>query len=515
MEETEKKEDKKEHLDSSDQKPERAERIKNWFKNPYNLALAGVLVFSLIVLLYYFFLTKNQPLWWDEGEYMAMAKHWAFGMPYDINPQRPPLFSFLAAVLYKIGFSDVPIKFVLEIIPAFLVVFFTYVLVKEMFDKRIALIAAFITSVSWILIFYSMRFMTDSLGLLFGILALLCFWKGWVKKQGGYYIWLIGLFVALSFLCRLTGILYGAFIVFFLIATLQFDAIKNKNMWLVLVVFLLAISPYLWWSHAYFGNALAFRSGYGGITSSNLGWNLAYFVYDYPELVFFITFLIGLISIIPMFLVLDKIVLKKEKSHHNSLFMLLIIIFTLAFFIYFLRAAENRWLIMMSIGIFALSAKGISSGYDFIRKNAGKSVAIILLILVLASGAYFQLKHADGIIKDKIDSYGPIKDAGIWMKQNSNPEDKIFSISLTQTAFYSERETVIYSEINSTDEFDAFIEKEKPKFVEISIFEPHPDWVNDWIAQNSNNTNVEPAKIYSMSTAQGNQPVVVIYEIKY
>ena len=153
---------------------QKKEKIKTWLKSPSNIVLLGILLFSFVLLTYYFNLTKTQTLWWDEAEYMSTAKHWAFGVDYDINPQRPPLFPFLVSIFYLLGFKDVLIKFILEIIPSLFVVLVTYLLVNEMYgNKKLALITSFIMSVSWIHLFYSMRFMTDSLGFLFGLLSFL------------------------------------------------------------------------------------------------------------------------------------------------------------------------------------------------------------------------------------------------------------------------------------------------------------------------------------------------------
>ncbi|MBU3912760.1 MAG: DUF63 family protein, partial [Nanoarchaeota archaeon] len=275
---------------------------------------------------------------------------------------------------------------------------------------------------------------------------------------------------------------------------------------------------YLLWSQAYYGNAFAFRSGYGGIQSIPLGWNLISLVYDYPELGFFIFFVVGLLTLIPMFLSLDILLLKRDKTYYADFFMLLSILFTLAFFIYFLRTGENRWLILMSIGIFAISAKGIALIYSLINKDISKILAILLLLAMLSSGAYFQLKHADNIIKLKIDSYSQVKEAALWMKSNSNSSDIIATASLTQTVFYSERKAITFlsPELNrayTSEEFTELIKKLRPKFFVISIFEP---WVPQWTYSypQEHPEQLKPVKAW-FSDAQQQQPLLVIYELNY
>src|SRR3989338_6379885 len=129
------------------------EAVKNWLKNKYNLSLILVMLVAFLVRLYFFAQADNQPLWWDEAEYMATAKHWAFGVPYEVNAQRPPLFQLLAVPLLKIGLTETALKFLLVLIPSLLVVLITYLLGKEMFNKKIALIAAFTSSFIWSFLF--------------------------------------------------------------------------------------------------------------------------------------------------------------------------------------------------------------------------------------------------------------------------------------------------------------------------------------------------------------------------
>ncbi len=497
----------------------RKEKIKKWLKEPYNLALIGILIFSFLLLFYYFSLTKNQTLWYDEAEYMSTAKLWAFGVPYEIHQERPPLFPFLAFLFYKLNLTEATIKFLLGVLPLWLSVLFIFFLVKEMYgDKRLALITTFILSLSWIHIFYAMRLMTDSTGFLFGVLSFYCFWKGYVNNKGTKYMWLTGFFIALSFLSRLTGILYGVIIVLFLFFTENFKFFKKKQLWIVLLTFLLTISPYLLWSYLYYNNPLAFRSGYTGINYPDLGWWMLNLVYDYPEFVFFIFFLIGLLTLIPMFLSFDLLIRRKEKKYDGDFFMFLTIIFTLAFFIYFLRQGENRWLIAMSIGIFAISAKGIIYIFEIIKKDLGKYLALFFLIFILVSGAYFQLKHADMIIKNKIGTYNQVKEAALWIKENSNPDDIIVTSSTTQTAYYSERKVISFynssaREYYTPEQYDAVIDFYKPRYLVISLFEPSvPQWTYSYPQRNE--SRFKPVKAW-FSDPEQKQPLLIIYAVEY
>src|SRR3989338_235200 len=148
------------HEQHSSQKiEERKDKIKSWLKDPYNLTLVGILVFAFAIRLYYFWMTKNQPLWWDEADYMAYAKNLAgFQTSWIVTPQHNSLFPFIAALFFKIGFSDTIIKFFLEIVPSFFVVLLSYLICKNLYEDK-------------------------SLALMTGLLSVYVFFKGYERKE--------------------------------------------------------------------------------------------------------------------------------------------------------------------------------------------------------------------------------------------------------------------------------------------------------------------------------------------
>ena len=80
--------------------PDARESIEKFLRNKHNLMLLGALLIAFVIRLYYFIQTYNQPLWWDEAEYMSMAKNILYGIPFDFNPQRPILFPLLLWLLW-------------------------------------------------------------------------------------------------------------------------------------------------------------------------------------------------------------------------------------------------------------------------------------------------------------------------------------------------------------------------------------------------------------------------------
>ena len=139
------------------------------------------------------------------------------------------------------------------------------------------------------------------------------------------------------------------------------------------------------------------------------------------------------------------------------------------------------------------------------RKEIFFQEKFVLLILV---GGYFQITRASEIINAKKDSYLEVKEASLWIKENSNPEDIIFSKSSTQMTYYAQRH--IYGFGGNETEFKEEVKKHKPKYIVFSVFEPHgitleyPDKFKD---------SLIPVKSYA-SPQDSNAYTLVIYEFK-
>ena len=70
--------------------------FSEWIKDNHNKVFLGILILGIIIRLYYFFITKDQPLWWDESDYMAYAKTLAGvgSTNWIVSPQHNSLFPY-------------------------------------------------------------------------------------------------------------------------------------------------------------------------------------------------------------------------------------------------------------------------------------------------------------------------------------------------------------------------------------------------------------------------------------
>src|SRR3989344_1433070 len=313
-------------------------KTKEFIKNHIGIIL--IMIFGLIIRVYFFILTKNQATWWDESEYISVGLHWFFGIPYELNPQRPPLLSLLEGLILYFGGTEILMKIILEIIPSTLLILISYLIVKEMYNKRLALVVALFTSVFWLILFNTVRLHADLPLLFLSYLGILFFWKGYVKKQKNYYIWLTGVFIALAFLTKLTGVLFGLIILAFLIITEKLRFLKNKHLWISLILMFLVLLPYFIWQINQYGSPTAFFSGShvlrepGSIGNKPIAWYVLNWIPWMLHTPLFILFLIGLLTLYTLFLSLDLILKNKSNEKYNDLLIFLWILLTLTYFIF-------------------------------------------------------------------------------------------------------------------------------------------------------------------------------------
>ena len=189
------------------------------------------------------------------------------------------------------------------------------------------------------------------------------------------------------------------------------------------------------------------------------------------------------------------------------MFIFLWILIPLLYFVFLERDAEDRWLLPITLPLLILAGKGLYFIYDIIKKYQ-KHVAIAVFVILILIGGYFQLSRASEIINAKKDSYQEVKEASLWIKENSNPEDIIFSKSSTQMTYYARRQVLGFG--GNETEFKGEIKKYKPKYIVFSVFEPHgatleyPEKFKD---------SLEPVRAY-FTDAEQTQPVLVVYEFK-
>jgi len=492
----------------------RTEKITAWFKNPYNLAFFSIMLFAIAIRLYYFVLTKNQPLWWDEAEYFMLARHWAGLSPhmgYLFDPVRQFLNPLLMSVFFRITGVNEFLPRLLILILSIGSVLGTYYLGKEMFDKKIGLLSSFFMSVFWVNLFFSFRVLVDMHSLAFFTFSAFFFYK-YFKNNKPKDLYLASLLIGVGTLFKLSTAFLLPAIFLYLLMTERLAFLKKKEIWIAAFIFVLTLSPYIIWGYYQFGEFILIKSPSSVAPDSYL-WDginhlKSYLILfpSYLSWLLLLVFILGLVSMYKLILGFDLLSKKGDDELKKQLFLILILIIPMILVSVMLDHTEDRYVLNSFPATFIISSIFIIKAFNFI-KNKNKIFAIILLILLLGFAAQFQIKSSDGLIKNKINSYSEVKEAGIWINQNSEPLDLVATNSNPQIKYYANREIIQIP--NTEEEFEEILKSNpKLKYFVISAIQKSPDWAYSY----PQNKNLTAVNAYFADVEQ-KQPVLVIYKL--
>src|SRR5579884_1198622 len=113
-----------------------------------------ILLVSLILRL----ITLNQSLWLDESINVLAGKSlgfWQFVSAYPTGDFHPPLYFGILWIWERLfGYSEIAVRFP-SVFLGVASIYLTFLLGKELFNKKVGLISALLTALGPILVFYS------------------------------------------------------------------------------------------------------------------------------------------------------------------------------------------------------------------------------------------------------------------------------------------------------------------------------------------------------------------------
>ena len=454
------------------------EKIKTWFKNPYNLTFFIILIVFLAIKIYYFSLTYNQPLWWDEADYMNMARTWiGSSVSWPASPVRPVLLPFIASIFMFLGLGEVSTR-LFVLLSSIASIILMYSIGKLFFNKKIALIASFILGIFWSFNFYSFRILTDIPVAMLWLATIYTFFNAYFKDKNWKSFILPGILLGLSFLMKASSIILILAIAFYLITTEKLKVFKNKQIYVFFLVALITVSPYLIYYYANFISTKSQETVLGNPYFNNISDNFKSlirqlpFIFGQVKLIFIIFFIFGLLWII-FHIYSSKGIFTKATKSNNYYFLIIWILFSLIFFAKLVSSdtsyLDERYYFVFYPAIFFIAAIGLDKLHDFIAKYQ-KHFAALLIIAILLFAAYQNIIQADSTIKAKKDSFIQLKLAGEYVKANTAPEDLIFILEeQAEITYYSQRNFIHINYENSTSIIEK-LEQYKPKYVVMSFY---------------------------------------------
>ena len=358
-------------------------------------------------------------------------------------------------------------------------------------------------SIFYLNLFFTYRLLVDIPSLTFFIYSAYFFFKYFKTKKNSSLYW-AAVMVAIGTLFKLsTAFILPAIFIYFLITT-GFNFIKKKEIWISALIFILILTPYIIWGYFEFGGfVLTQASGHVSPGSYFEGFNIFknYLILfpTYFSWYLLIPFICGIVMMYKVFLYFDKLV-KGDQYLKRDLYLLLILIVPLTLVSLLIGHNENRYIITIFPVVFLISSSFIITIYNFIKKH-NKFFAILFIVCLLGVITIYQLNHTDNLIKSKIDAYKEVKEAGLWLKENTSPEEIIATKSWPQISYYAERSTIklpVIKEEFNLDEAD---------YLMLSVFENHPEWAYDYPQEK----NLTVIKYY---LDENQQPLIIIYKLE-
>ncbi len=488
------------------------QKIKEFFRDKHNIVLILILLFAFITRMYFFFNTLEQPVWWDESQYTEQAKR--LGLNLETNDiwyyRRTMLLSVFWSFFYKVGFGEATLRFT-EVLFSVLLVYATFLVGREMFNRKVGLFAAFGVAMSRIILFETSRLLNSVPSSAMMMLAFYFFYKGYLKDYNVKHIYLFGLFAGLALNIRFASFLaIPSFGLIFLIKE-KGKFWKQKHVIGAFLLILVLLSPFFYMYNKHYPSGIKdFLRHYGEVgvpgeqKQSYLG---AKGIIDYIKTIpgnmsffLFLTLIFGTILLLDFLLAPD--LLFKEISLQKNLLLFFFLFPPLIYHGLKSLYVEERYLIGILPILFIMSAYGLYMLYEYSKKNLNMYFVLSVISVVLIISAVYQISSAEKMIDSKKDSYLQVKEASLWMKENLNPGDVIVSNSIPQMQYYTGRSTYYLEE-------EQEILKLRPKYYVVSIYEKSADVFYRYPEENPDKW--KGVKVYYLDQAK-TQPSLAIYE---
>ncbi len=202
------------------------------------LFLIIVLGVSLLVRLYLLYETSNQPVWWDEANYLVKAKSIALGLPdtgYDSG--RPILFSIFLAPFFALGLGEIGIRIAMSA-TSLLSVYLLYKVGARLANPWVGIVAAALFSSHYLNLFFTQRIMCEIPYVTFALLALVFF-----LSDNRKLVWASGPMFAVSVMLRYPAFMIPLSVLLFVLLTERSRSFRRLDYWICLGLAILSVAP--------------------------------------------------------------------------------------------------------------------------------------------------------------------------------------------------------------------------------------------------------------------------------
>lgn len=319
-----------------------------------------IIVISIFLLIKLLTLNFYKNIWWDSAVYIGMGKYiYSLGNAGLWENTRPIILPLLLGFLWKTGLNLTIIR-VVEIVFGSLCILLVYLIGKKLFDEKIALVSSILLAISPTFFFFNGIILTEVVSTFFALLGIF-----YLTNQKKY---LSGFFFGIAFLTRFIQLF--VFIAVILTLLIQINKKNVKNLFKLIIGFIIAIAPFLILNYVLY-NSVLFPFLQQISLSKISGWlNFRPPTYYFIEL--FKENFLYLLSIFGGLLIFKN--KDREKMLPVAAFFLLFMFFNL------IKQKEMRFLIILFPYMYLLVSYSLMHFLDYFKKIIAKKILIILII---------------------------------------------------------------------------------------------------------------------------------------
>lgn len=352
---------------------------------------------KLLLFVFLIFIVLNIPvlfttytILWDSAVYLGTGKFlYSAGISGMMEIARPILLPVFTGLFWKIQLDTVLFSKLLIFISSIFLVFLVYLLSKELFNKKTALISATLIVFTPVFFFHSTQILTDIITTVFSLLAIYLY----IKKKS---IFLVGFFSSIAFLFRFpNGLVLVIISIMILIKFLRKKTRTIKKLAVKYTIlfssFILPVIPFLVFNYFMYRDETCclhhalFRPWYyavwsqsnpagsvltGTISSSIL--NILYYPINFIAQNYFLIFIIfGF-----------YFYFRKKLYRNDNLNILVVSLFIyISYFSYILNKELRYGLVFLPFFVI-LSSYGIIEFFESLKKNRKRAFFVMLSLMI-------------------------------------------------------------------------------------------------------------------------------------
>ncbi|MBI4153797.1 glycosyltransferase family 39 protein, partial [Candidatus Woesearchaeota archaeon] len=149
--------------------------------------LIALLVILAAFYLRFKYMDINAGLWWDEADYVGIAKKFWLGIPHEAASWRAYGSGIFLGFFYYIGAGEWAVRFV-GVVLSTLGVYSAYLFGKHFYNKFVGISAAALMSTAWIHLFWTTRISMNVYATAIWAFAAYFFWKSYEDNKSNWYM---------------------------------------------------------------------------------------------------------------------------------------------------------------------------------------------------------------------------------------------------------------------------------------------------------------------------------------